>query len=62
LVKAGVEVPADMNLELAKYVNKRGVKPLNFKPEFEFKDPFGIQELVTPETSMGLKAVASSEK
>ena len=53
LTKAGVEVPANVNLELAKYLNKRGVKPLNFKPEFEFKDPFGIQPMLTPDNSMG---------
>ncbi len=53
LTKAGVEVPANVNLELAKYLNKRGVKPLNFKPEFEFKDPFGIQEMLTPAATMG---------
>ena len=53
LTKAGVEVPANVNLELAKYLNKRGVKPLNFKPEFEFKDPFGIQPKLTPDNSMG---------
>jgi nitrite reductase (cytochrome c-552) len=53
LTKAGVEVPANVNLELAKYLNKRGVKPLNFKPELEFKDPFGNQEKLTPEASLG---------
>jgi nitrite reductase (cytochrome c-552) len=53
LTKAGVEVPANVNLELAKYLNKRGVKPLNFKPEFEFKDPFGTQEMLTPAATMG---------
>jgi nitrite reductase (cytochrome c-552) len=53
LNKAGVEVPVDLNLELAKYLNKRGVKPLNFKPELEFKDPFGIQEKLTPAASLG---------
>ncbi len=53
LTKAGVEVPADVNLELAKYLNKRGVKPLNFKAEMEFKDPYGIQEMLTPTASMG---------
>ena len=53
LTKAGVEVPANVNLELAKYLNKRGVKPLNFKPELEFKDPFGIQPMLTPDNSMG---------
>jgi nitrite reductase (cytochrome c-552) len=53
LTKVGVEVPANVNLELAKYLNKRGVKPLNFKPEFEFKDPFGIQPMLTPDSSLG---------
>jgi len=54
LTKAGVEVPANINLELAKYLNKRGVKPLNFNPELEIKDPFGIQEKVTPAASLGI--------
>jgi len=53
LTKAGVAVPENVNLELAKYLNKRGVKPLNFKPEFEFKDPFGIQPMLTPAAAMG---------
>jgi nitrite reductase (cytochrome c-552) len=53
LAKAGVEAPADVNLELAKYLNKRGVKPLNFRPDLEFKDPFGIQEMLTPSASLG---------
>lgn len=53
LVKAGVEVPGAVNLELAKYLNKRGVKPLNFRPELEFIDPFGIQEMLTPSASLG---------
>jgi nitrite reductase (cytochrome c-552) len=53
LAKAGVEVPADVNLELAKYLNNRGVKKLMFKPEQEVKDPFGIQDMLTPEASLG---------
>ncbi|MDP3181737.1 MAG: ammonia-forming cytochrome c nitrite reductase subunit c552 [Desulfobaccales bacterium] len=53
LTKAGVAVPAEVNLELAKYLNNRGVKELNFKPEFEFKDPFGTQEMLTPARSLG---------
>ena len=53
LTAAGVAVPADVNLELAKYLNNRGVKKLNFKPQEEFKDPFGIQEMLTPEASLG---------
>jgi nitrite reductase (cytochrome c-552) len=53
LTKAGVEVPPEINLELAKYTNKRGVKELMFKPEAEFKDPFGMQEKLTPDSSLG---------
>ncbi len=53
LAKAGVDAPANINLEMAKYLNNRGVKKLKFRPEFEFKDPFGIQEMLTPVKSMG---------
>jgi nitrite reductase (cytochrome c-552) len=56
LTKAGVEVPANINLELAQYLNKRGKKPLNFKPEQELKDPFGLQEMLTPMVSLGKEA------
>jgi nitrite reductase (cytochrome c-552) len=54
LTKAGVEVPANVNLELDKYLNKRGKKPLNFKPGQEFQDPFGVQEMLTPKPSLGM--------
>ena len=40
LTKAGVTVPIKIDLELAKYVNNRGVKKLMFKPQQEIKDPF----------------------
>lgn len=53
LTKAGVEVPAEVNLELAKYLNKRGVKPLNFRPELEFKDPFSVQDMIISPAAMG---------
>jgi len=53
LAAAGVAVPADLNLELARYLNNRGVKKLNFKPQEEFQDPFGIQSRLTPEASLG---------
>lgn len=53
LAKAGVETPAEVNLELAKYLNKRGLKNLNFQAQLEFKDPYGIQEMLTPEKSLG---------
>ncbi|MBI4795850.1 MAG: ammonia-forming cytochrome c nitrite reductase subunit c552 [Deltaproteobacteria bacterium] len=58
LAQAGVEVPANVNLELAKYLQKRGVKGLNFKPAEEFKDPYHIQELLTPAASLGLPVAA----
>ena len=49
-------VPVDVDLGLAKYVNKRGVKGLMFQPDQEFKDPFGIQNMLTPPASLGLSA------
>jgi nitrite reductase (cytochrome c-552) len=54
LAKAGVELPADINLEIAKYINDRGTKKLKFRPEMEFADPYGIQEMLTPVSSQGL--------
>ncbi len=60
LTKAGVTVPADVNLELAKYLNKRGNKPLNFQPKMEFPDPFGNQDKLTPRASMGFQAAAEA--
>jgi nitrite reductase (cytochrome c-552) len=59
LTKAGLAVPADLNLELAKYLNKRGKKPLNFKPEQELKDPFGVQDMLTPKETLGITAAAA---
>ncbi len=53
LAKAEVDVPADINLELAKYVNNRGGKKLNFRPELEIFDPFGTQEKLTPISTQG---------
>ncbi|MEM0202407.1 MAG: ammonia-forming cytochrome c nitrite reductase subunit c552 [Archaeoglobaceae archaeon] len=46
LQKAGVDVPATIDLELEKYLNNRGEKMLKFKPEQEFRDPFGTQEKI----------------
>ena len=54
LADAGVVVPADINLEMAKYLNDRGNKKLKFRPELEFKDPFANQDLITPMGSLGL--------
>ncbi|GAB5046443.1 ammonia-forming cytochrome c nitrite reductase subunit c552 [Thermodesulfovibrio sp. TK110] len=44
LAKAQVQVPVNIDLELKKYLNNRGEKKLNFKPEQEFKDPYGTQQ------------------
>jgi nitrite reductase (cytochrome c-552) len=53
LTGAGVEVPANIDLEMAKYLNNRGNKKLKFRPEFEFKDPYNTQDLITPISSQG---------
>lgn len=44
LSKAGVDAPVHADLELPKYLGNRGVKPLNFRPEQELKDPYGPME------------------
>ncbi|WP_353684618.1 ammonia-forming cytochrome c nitrite reductase subunit c552 [Thermodesulfovibrio sp. 3907-1M] len=44
LAKAGEQVPVNIDLELKKYLNNRGEKKLNFKPEQEFRDPYGTQQ------------------
>jgi len=62
LTKAGVEVPANVNLELAKYLDKRGVKPLNFRADQEFHDPFGIQDKLTPQASLGKPSSPAAPK
>ncbi len=64
LAQAGVAIPAEVNLELARYLNNRGVKPLNFVPEQEFKDPFGVQDKIMSRAAMGLPptAVPKSDK
>jgi len=56
LAQAGVTPPVNVELDLAKYLQNRGVKKLNFKPQEEFKDPYGIQNLLTPTSSLGLPA------
>lgn len=53
MAKGGVEVPDHVNLELAKYLNNRGSKKLNFKKDQEFKDPYGTEKVFTPINSRG---------
>ncbi|MFH2124085.1 MAG: ammonia-forming cytochrome c nitrite reductase subunit c552 [Pseudomonadota bacterium] len=40
LTAAGVTVPINIDLELSKYTDNRGVKKLMFRPDQELKDPF----------------------
>jgi nitrite reductase (cytochrome c-552) len=58
LAKAGVEPAVFVNLDLAKYLQKRGVKGLNFQPDQEFKDPYGLQDRFNPVASLGLPGAA----
>jgi nitrite reductase (cytochrome c-552) len=44
LTKAGVDVPMVVNLELNKYLDKRGKNKLNYNPDIIIQDPFGIEE------------------
>ncbi len=43
LAEAGAPAPAKLDLELGKYLGKRGKKKFNFDRTVEFKDPFGNQ-------------------
>lgn len=44
LAAAGVLVPERIDLELAKYLEKRGDRKLGFDRSAEFQDPFGTQK------------------
>jgi nitrite reductase (cytochrome c-552) len=54
LAAAGVDVPEDVNLELGRYLQDRGAKHLNFRPEQEVRDPTGLQDLFVPPAARGL--------
>lgn len=54
LTKAGKTVPEEIPLDLEKYVNNRGSRKLNFKPEEELKDPFGTQDRLLGKKAKGL--------
>ena len=53
LTKAGVDVPAEVDLELRTYLDGRGEAGLMFDPEIELEDPTGVQDLLTPDESLG---------
>jgi nitrite reductase (cytochrome c-552) len=44
LMKAGVDVPLIVNLELNRYVDQRGKNKLKYDPQVVIHDPFGIEE------------------
>jgi nitrite reductase (cytochrome c-552) len=44
LTKAGVDVPMVVNLELNKYLDKRGKNKLRYNPDVIIQDPFGTEE------------------
>lgn len=54
LVKAGINVPEKINLELNNYLSNRGKNKLNFRSAQEFKDPYGTQDYFTPNAVKGL--------
>ncbi|HOS38973.1 MAG TPA: ammonia-forming cytochrome c nitrite reductase subunit c552 [Spirochaetota bacterium] len=54
LAAAGVTVPTNIMLDLTKYINNRGTHRKNFRKEFEFADPFGIQERILPRAARGI--------
>lgn len=54
LTQAGVNVPEHISLELAKYLNNRGDKKLNFNPGHELKDPYGTVDKLIPVNARGL--------
>ncbi|MEM5789286.1 MAG: ammonia-forming cytochrome c nitrite reductase subunit c552, partial [Syntrophobacteraceae bacterium] len=45
LAKAGIDVPAKVELEMAKYLDDRGGKKLGAEPSIEIKDPMNLQEM-----------------
>ncbi len=57
-----VDIAVDIKLDLAYYLQNRGVKYLNFKPEQEFKDPYQTQELLTPAASLGLPSTVPDDR
>lgn len=54
LAAAGKDPGMEVALDLGKTLTHRGEKGLNFIPEQEFKDPFGIQEQLVSDTAKGL--------
>ncbi|MFW5861196.1 MAG: ammonia-forming cytochrome c nitrite reductase subunit c552 [Spirochaetota bacterium] len=54
LAQKGIQVAEYPSLDLSKYLDNRGVRKLDFKPEQEFEDPFGLQKIFLPRSKMGL--------
>jgi len=54
IVQSGIKLPEKINLDLNKFLTGRGKHKLNFKPDQEFKDPYGTQDYFTPKDVKGL--------
>lgn len=55
LAQDGVKAPAEMSLELRKYLDGRGEKKLGFAKDQEFKDPFKVTDALYPENMRALR-------
>jgi nitrite reductase (cytochrome c-552) len=55
LSKEGITVPAEVPLDLRKYLDARGAKKLGFAKEQEFKDPFKVTDALYPENMKALR-------
>ncbi len=54
IAQAGIRLPEKINLDLNRFLSGRGKHKLNFKPDQEFKDPYGTQDYFTPKEVKGL--------
>lgn len=50
IMKAGVDVPMIVDLEIHKYLDERGKKKLGFQKDVEIEDPYGVQKKLTSVT------------
>lgn len=55
LTEAGVEVPAEVPLELRAALTNRGERQLQFESEIEFRDPRGVVDRLWPENLEALR-------
>lgn len=61
LEREGIEVPAEVDLQLREYIENRGERRLGFVAEQEFKDPRGVAEKLWNENLQRLREGSSQE-